>query len=380
MYTVKGVFGNILMRFFSLFPLRDEVIFSSFDGQSCGDNPRLIYEEMRKKHPELKYTWFLYNSGTKIEGAEVIKAYSIKALYHQSISKLWIFNSRQREWIHKRKDQFYVQTWHGDVCIKKIEADASDQLGEYYMREAKHDSEMADLMISGSDFRTNNYRTAFLYNGDILELGTPKSVVYYEPPIIHRKKVIDYYKLTDDVKIVLYCPTFRNNGELNVYDLDYYLLRSALAERWPGNWVVIVRLHPKLQKYQNQIEYNDKTLNGSSYLSTDELIISSDVLITDYSGCMFQGLEANKKVMLYTPDLDEYVQKERGLYFDVQNLPFPIIKSNNRIRDVILEFDEMKYAQETSILKSQIGYKTSIDSTQRIVDHIYRKIWRCENK
>ena len=378
MYTVKGAFGNVLMRFFSLLPLRNEVIFSSFDGQSSGDNPRLIYEEMRKKYPDLKYTWFLYNPDTNIEGAEVIKAYSVKALYHQSVSKLWIFNSRQREWIHKRKDQFYVQTWHGDVCIKKIEADASNQLGEYYMREAKHDSEMADLMISGSDFRTNNYKTAFMYDGEILEFGTPKSVVYYESPVIHRTKVLDYYKLADDVKIALYCPTFRNNGDIDVYNLDYDLLRSALMERWPGNWVIIVRLHPKLQKFQNQIKYSDTTLNGSAYLSTDELIISSELLVTDYSGCMFQGLEANKKVVLYTPDLDEYIKNERDLYFDIQKLPFPIIKSNSKIHDVILNFDESKYAQETRILKSQIGYKTTIDSTQRVVDHIFNKVWRCD--
>ena len=59
MYTLRGILGNIMMRIFSVFPLKDEVIFSSFDGQSNGDNPRVIYETMRVMHPELKYIWFI---------------------------------------------------------------------------------------------------------------------------------------------------------------------------------------------------------------------------------------------------------------------------------------------------------------------------------
>ncbi len=101
----------------------------------------------------------------KIDGAKVVKETSMKAIYHLATAKLWIDNSRKREWIIKRKGQYYVQTWHGNVCIKTIEKDAEDYLDKPYIRCAKHDSQMADLMISGSKFRTKNYRSAFYYKG-----------------------------------------------------------------------------------------------------------------------------------------------------------------------------------------------------------------------
>ena len=117
-------------------------------------------------------------------------------------------------------------------------------------------------------------------------------------------------------------------------------------------------------------------MNGSAYLSTDELIIGSDVLITDYSGCMFQGLEAEKIVILYTPDLTEYMRTERDLYFDITKMPFPIINSNEKIQEVILGFDEDVYRKCTNELKCQIGYKTNIDSTKNVSDYIYNKVWK----
>lgn len=362
------------MRICSIFPLEDKIIFSSFDGQSCGDNPRALYEEIRMRYPDIKCIWLLYNPETHIEGAEVVKAYSVKGLYHQATARLWFFCSRQREWIYKRKDQFYVQTWHGDVCLKKIEADAKDQLGEAYMREAKHDSEMTDLMLSGSTFRTNNYRNAFLYTGEILELGTPKFVIYYEPPVKHIENVRNFYKISEATKIALYCPTFRSSGDINVYNLDYEKVLLKLKERWPGQWVILVRLHPNLQDHQGLIKYTDTILNGSAYFSIEELIIASDLVITDYSGCMFQGLSIGKKVILYTPDLDIYMSNERDFYFDIRSMPFPLAESNEDMEKIISDFNEKEYAENTKVLKESLGYKTTVESTQKIIDYIFSKV------
>ena len=361
-FTLRGLLGNALMRFFAVFPIQNKIVFSSFDGQIYGDNPQVLFEEIRSAHPNIS-----------IEGAVVVKAYSVKAIYHQATAKVWVFNSRQRNWIVKRKCQYYVQTWHGDVCIKKIEADAKEQLGKSYMEEAEHDSQIADLMISGSDFRTNNYRTAFMYDGDILEFGTPKSEIYYNDPYVFQTKVKDYYNLEKSTKIALYCPTFRKNGDLSVYNLDYCRLVATLRERWGGDWVLIVRLHPKMQERQDLINYSRIVLNGSKYSSTAELIQASDIIITDYSGCMFQGMEANKKVVLYAPDLNDYVRRERNLYFDIHELPFPLAESNQEIEQIVMEFDENKYYAATENLKKQLGYKTEVGTTKKVVEYILDK-------
>ena len=56
----------------------------------------------------------------------------------------------------KFADQIYVQTWHGDRGFKKILYDMNDGL-KY------PDYAQMDLAVSGSDFGTKNYRSAFRY-------------------------------------------------------------------------------------------------------------------------------------------------------------------------------------------------------------------------
>lgn len=75
--------------------------------------------------------------------------------------------------VRKRKGQYYIMTWHGGIGPKKIEREAENQLDKFYIKKAKHDSQMVDLMIAESDFTYRKYRTMLWYNGEILKCGTP---------------------------------------------------------------------------------------------------------------------------------------------------------------------------------------------------------------
>src|SRR5690606_28368099 len=79
----------------------------------------------------------------------------------------------------KRKSQYYIQTWHSPLRLKKIEKDIENNLDESYIERAKIDSKMCDLMISGSDFSWNIYRNSFWYDGEILKCGTPRCDIFF---------------------------------------------------------------------------------------------------------------------------------------------------------------------------------------------------------
>ncbi|MFI3135050.1 CDP-glycerol glycerophosphotransferase family protein, partial [Staphylococcus warneri] len=51
-------------------------------------------------------------------------------------------------------------------------------------------------------------------------------------------------------------------------------------------------------------------------IETQDLLLISDVVLTDYSSIIFDALTIDKHVCLYTPHHTEYV-KERGVYKDV---------------------------------------------------------------
>ena len=120
MYTT--VFGNVgycLMKLFGLVPIKkNKIVFQSFYGAYESDNPKCIYDAMRKKYSDYDFVWLMQDKNVKIEGCRVVKSTSINALYELATAKCWIDNSRKREWCVKRKEQYYVQTWHAGIGLK----------------------------------------------------------------------------------------------------------------------------------------------------------------------------------------------------------------------------------------------------------------------
>lgn len=231
-------------------------------------------------------------------------------------------------------------------------------------------------MISGSKFRTDNYRNAFWYDGEILESGTPVSDCFYKDGSGIRKKVREFFSLDSKDKIALYVPTFRDTCSQKYYDMDYDRVLKTLGRRWPGTWKIILKLHPNIyqsqnHQMQNHHPYRDGILNGSEYEMTNELIIASDFIITDYSGCMFHGLEAGKKVILYASDTDEYLS-ERGTYFNIRNMPFPLAEDNDSLEQKILCFDEAAYEASAGLLYNNLGYFNGRESAGKIVCYLSR--------
>ena len=371
--TIKSLIATILMRLFGLFPIRNSIVFSSFDGKSYSDNPKAIFEYFRDNYngnKEIEYIWIMRDSSINIPGAKVVKAYSLRALYYQAVSKIWVFNSRQRRWMKKRKNQFYIQTWHAGLGLKKVEKEVEDKLPSFYIESAKNDSKMADLFISASRWNTEQYRNSFWYTGNVLESGNPKSTIYYEDSVIIKNKVFEKYGITSEKKLVLYAPTFRDDKNYDYFNIDFDVINKSLERKFGGQWVFMARLHPNIQ---SQMKEYKNVLNGSEYDDMNELIIASEVLITDYSSCMFDAMEQNKKVILYTPDIDAYLS-ERGTNFEIGNLPFIWANNMEEICEKIQEFTKEDYLMDLNKFKDEHKLFNSADSTKLVYEEILKHI------
>ncbi len=105
------------------------VVFLSFHGRGFSDNPRAIYECMRsdetfKNH---KFIWFISNhkeKGLSIEGAKIVEYMSPLYFYYLAKAKYWVFNCKMQEFIKKKDNQIYLQTWHG-TPLKRLGHDIS---------------------------------------------------------------------------------------------------------------------------------------------------------------------------------------------------------------------------------------------------------------
>ena len=64
------------------------------------------------------------------------------------------------------------------------------------------------------------------------------------------------------------------------------------------------------------VEYNDFVRDASSYPFVNDLMIASDILITDYSAIAFDYSILCRPIFCYAYDYDGYLS-ERGTYFNI---------------------------------------------------------------
>ena len=379
---LKKKIKKFLGFLFRFLPIKsNKIVASNFHGKKFGDNPGAIVAELLKSHEDLDIVWVLddvnYDSDLP-GGVRRVKEGSVRQLFEMATAKVWIDNVRKYFYPKKRKGQFYIQTWHGSIGMKMVEADAPN-LPKEYIKDAKMDSKNADLFISGSKFLSGLYRKSFWYNGKIVEVGTPRldklitrgSDKEYVEKLRH--KVLNYIGIKDNpkLKMVLYAPTFRRSKIK--HNIDFERLRASLKKRFGGEWIVLLRLHPN-EANKNRLE-NDAikgVYDCTGYPDLYELLPLADVVISDYSSLAFEAAMINKIIFLYAPDYHEYVNNDRGLYFDPKkDLPFPFSENNNDLEKDILNY---KMKNNSSEMSKKFGINETGKSAKYIAELILREI------
>lgn len=220
---------------------------------------------------------------------------------------------------------------------------------------AKEDSKKLDLLISGCRFSTDIFKRAFWYDGEIFEHGTPRNDILVKSDSNLNYMIKEKLKIDKDKKIILYAPTFRKNNNLEIYNIDYSKIINKLKDKFSGEWVFLVKLHPHLVSKSNELIYGKDVLDVTKYDDIQELLSITDVLISDYSSLTFDFALTKKPCFLYVPDLDEYIENDRGLYFDINELPFISAKNNDELASEITNFDSDKYDKSLKSFSSKIG-------------------------
>lgn len=372
--SIKRGLISSLLYLMRVFPIkRNKIVFSSYHGSKYACNPKYIFEELQLRGEDIDYVWILPKDYPHKPDARTVQERSIRALYELATARVWIDNCRKSIWTRKRKNQYYIQTWHAGISNKKGEKFAENELPEEYIKAAKNDSVMANLFLSNSKWLTNSYRNSFWYEGEIMEKGLPREDMLKGDHQEYHSMICDYYHVDYNSQFVLYAPTFRSNGNLDAYDLDYENLIRVL-EKIGGKWYLIVRLHPNIQSQNENIHYSEHVLNGSLYPEINDLIMASDYFISDYSSCLFDAMIAGCRVIIYASDIQEYQKKERNFAFSWEELPFPLATDNDSIADCLLSFNSADYENRVKEFLTLCGFYEVGNASKAVVDRILEVI------
>ena len=375
--SLKEYTTAALYYIFRIVPIKKKkAVFCNYNGKGFACNPKYLAIEMNRRGG-WEIVWLVSDMSNSFpDYVKKVKYGSVRATYELATAGVWIDNQRKL-WFHrKRKNQFFLETWHGaGIPMKKIGADNPRNVGNKpYERTSLHMNRIADLMISNSVACTEIFHRTFLYSGEILECGYPRNDILVNTPTDLKGRVYQELGISKQSKTVIYAPTYRNGRQTDMYRLDATKIIDAFKKKYGGDWKLVLRLHPTMQQKTKEIMTDDKNvINGSKYSDMHELLAVCDVLISDYSSVISEFAITSKPVFLYAEDINEYAV-ERDFYTDYYSLPFPIAESNEKLVRNILEYDEITTKEETEKFLEKIGMHEYGNASEVLVDRIEKAI------
>lgn len=377
--SLKTIVKTYIRSLLYLFPVRNnKVVFLNYDGKGYGDNPKYIAEELLRQNVSCKMVWLVREDYFVPSNIKKVNIDGLTAFYELSTTKIIIsnckFNIPFNYVTRKKKKQYYLQTWHGDFGPKYIEKEIENTFSPGYIATSKADSAATDAVLSGSSFFSSVLKESFWLpeHCEILEYGVPRNDIYFKDNEL-KNRLKRQLGFSEDDRILLYAPTFRDDFDLSCYNIDFERIRVVLSRLTNETWKVVVRLHPNVSSHVELFDYNENIIDGSGFSDQQELCLVSDCLITDYSSIMADFMLMKKPVFLYATDLDKYSNKEAGrglrdFYFE---LPFSLGRNQEELESHIIGFDKDEYVIK---LKSfmQKYYCTFDDghASERVVRHL----------
>ncbi len=371
-YRVFMLLYSSLFLLFRIFPIKDnKIVCCTNDGKGCGGNPKYILSEITRQGLDYEMIWLLKKdaSADLPSGIGRVSYNPFSRAYHLSTAKIWIDTQTKNLGTLKRKGQYYIQTWHGSYGLKKIALDGYSKWRLFDTKIFLYNAKIEDVMISNSRRTTSIYRNAFRYEGFVLESGSPCNDLFFKNAAPYREKVAHIYSVTDE-HIALYAPTFRDDFRTDCFQMEFDRTRKALQDRFGGKWVMLVRMHPRSNTDAKGLISNLKYIyDATEYPFMHELLAAADVLITDYSSCMFDFAETERPCFLYASDIALY-KEDRDFYWDITSLPFPVAQTDEELEEKIRCFDSSVYSEKLSAMFDEVGLCDNGTACRQVVEYI----------
>jgi len=379
---LNRIIGFIARAFFkrSIKIVKNKVFFFTQEFR-YGCNPKYICEELRRRNLDVDIVWRVSEKGAGGMPSDVRTVEAGTVDYYREIysanvvvANSYIFLDQS---LFLKKKQTLIQTWHGSLGIKKF--GKKDMKGSWRRRWASVETgKMSTYCITNSAFVSASLRNTYWKKTPMLEYGHPRNDLFFdsnrEKRETLRKEFCKKYDLNDDVKFVMYGPTFRDSHDFSVYDIDFDRLVEALQARFGGEWCVLLRYHPSLLKcYKEQMdqsaECRAKRIDVTEYLDMQELIAVTDVAVTDYSSWIYDFMLLRRPGFIFATDIDLY-NNERGFCYPLETTPFPIARDNRELDEAIRSFDQEAYAERLERFLAEKGCVEDGHASERVVDLI----------
>lgn len=317
---------------------------------TLSDNTRAIFEYV-KNDPDIVKVVFTRSKSINLDGKNVI-CVPLNSLEGQNLMvRCRNFFVRHGaganlKWPLSSTLHNIINLWHG-IPLKRIGTASLDLGSQRAHREAENSRLRAVISASDVDRLAMTAAYAPKTYDDIWLTGLPRhdSIAAPESDLqeFQTRQIDDIRHLLDGKKMVLYCPTFRNDQEDGYFKFSELQLKQLADFLETHDLIMAVREHPAdtARQYSQQLK-GERFLNvpSSRFPDVEMLYREAAFLVTDYSSCFIDYLLTGRPIVSFAYDFDSYKEKERGLFYDLEDV-FP--------GEIALNFEQLIPALNTSV-------------------------------
>jgi len=327
-----------------------KVVVGAWNGELYCDNPRFFTEYTLKHKREYKIYWIgnedIESFLPKDENLHFVKKGSLMSVYHLLTSKFWYCCLMAHRDFTKwpLMTDFWgmkiIDSWHG-IPIKMTGSVSPSNVRSFdratFLQRIYHkflwqgsyewltvaSDRMAEILSAGESSHFTLKRS--------LGFGTPRNDF-----LIHnlndvrfitslKEKYANMLKFSPKKKIVLYLPTWRitDNGVFCFHNLpkDEQMEVNSILDK--NNAVLIEKHHPVTYKMHPVAGRSHCSIVVPSemqkFIDTQELLLISDVLISDYSGAFVDFGLLKRPAIHFAYDYEEYMRTD-GMSYNLKDV------------------------------------------------------------
>jgi CDP-glycerol glycerophosphotransferase len=344
----------------------DAVYFESFYGRTAGDNPLGIDRALARMYPDVRRYWSVADGSIAIpDGAVRLIEGSAEWWRVRAAARVLVVNDWLRWPYRRRRHQHVVQTWHGTM-LKRLALDRPDVSVRKRVAIIREQHRWDALLVQNA-YSARIFRSAYAVRGPIWQTGYPRNDVFADPGRAARVRTV--VGVPADARLVLYAPTWRDDRDEIIDDLDAVAFAAAL----PSDHVLLVRGHSRTLGHGRDLR-GERLVDVTSYPDAADLLLIADVLVTDYSSVMFDFAATGKPMVFYVPDLAHYSEQLRGFYFDLlAEAPGPIVNTRADLLDAIKHPGE--FADKYALWRQRFVPDDDGRAGERVVQRLYDAGW-----
>lgn len=337
--TIRIAFG--LAR---LLPLRRRIVLATANAEHISGNLAFIRDELERRGSSVPVVNLAHRSGGGVGGRLAGLWHGLLAGYHLATARVTVVDDYffPMYVIKPRAGTTFVQVWHACGAFKKFGYSVLEKsfgADEAYVSMVRIHTNY-DVCLVSSMSVAPFYAEAF---GQPLErfvsdIGIPRTDVLFGDVALERAAAVRArYRLPEDRTVVLYAPTFRGESVVSA-SYDDFLDLARMAASLADDHIVLMRLHPFVRhRLRIPPELSGFALDVSDHPDINELMLVSDLLVTDYSSAIYEFSLLGRPICFLAPDHLAY-EGERGFYFDyLSGVPGPVFETTDELARYLRE-------------------------------------------